>query len=95
MGLLGTGAVGTMQKSIRDNKALRKKKKSLVDITKNYHEKPGGIIKGKKMSPSEFELFKSNLLTKKIKEKRQRLLLLGVLIFFCILILLLIKFKII
>ncbi|MCB9360519.1 MAG: hypothetical protein H6587_08035 [Flavobacteriales bacterium] len=93
MGLLGTGAVGAMQKSIRDNKALRKKKKSLVDITKNYHEKPGGVINDKKMSPSEFDLFKSNLLIKKSKEKKQRLLLLIALISLGILVLLLIKFN--
>ena len=81
MGLLGMGAVGAMQKSIRDNRALRRDKKSLQDITKNYHEKnKKNAPVYNKMSTQELEEFKAKLNTTKKKEQKQRIILMGVLI---------------
>ncbi len=96
MGLLGFGAVSAMQKSIKDNRALRKDRKSLKDISENYHEKHKTVAPSfKKMSDEEFSKFKIELLEKKAKEKKQRLLFLGILISLGVLLLFLIKFNLI
>jgi len=81
MGLLGVAAVGAMQKSIRDNRALRKDRKSLKDISKNYHEKKKeNAPVYNKMSAQEFEDFKAQLKQTKKKEKVQRMIVLSVLV---------------
>ena len=81
MGLLGVGAVGAMQKSIKDNRALRRDRKSLQDISKNYHEKnKESAPVYNKMSADEFAEFKVELKKTKAKEKKQRMIVLGVLI---------------
>ena len=81
MGLLGVGIVGTMQKSIRDNKALRRDRKSLQDISKNYHEKnKENAPIYNKMSADEFAEFKAKLKETKKTEKMKRMIVLGALL---------------
>ena len=81
MGLLGAVAVGAMQKSIKDNRALRRDRKSLQDISKNYHEKNKvSAPVFNKMSDDEFAEFKAKLKETKKKEKIQRMIILGGLI---------------
>ncbi|MCB0402825.1 MAG: hypothetical protein KDD41_12125 [Flavobacteriales bacterium] len=88
MGFLGAGAVAAMQKSIKDNKALRKKRKSLKEISENYHEKAKDKApEYNKMSEEAFEQFKAELHAKKKKEKTIRLTMVGVLVILGILML--------
>ncbi len=69
-----------MQKSIKDNNALRRDRKSLQDISMNYHEKnKENVPVYNKMSVDEFEGFKTKLKQAKKKEKIQRMIILLVL----------------
>lgn len=77
MGFVGGAAAAAMQKSIRDNRALRRDRKSLKDISKNYHEKnKENAPVYNKMSADEFEEFKASLKETKRKEKMKRMIVL-------------------
>ena len=78
MGFLSFSAIAEMQKTMKQNRELLRKRKSMKEISKNFHEKLSDEqLSYNKMSESEFAKFKLKVESERKAEQKKRLILLG------------------